>query len=137
MAGTRGHQEVVKDDKLGVKAPLKREICIGASSVKKVLKLLLNIKDVAIFLQIGPWTSYRGLENKSDQEVVASAFHKFFELWNKLERGELPKTRYLVVSGLINLGEDEINDSLYNLCALKLLRFLDNCRYWPVQTWKN
>jgi len=119
MSGTRGHQEVVKDDKLGVEAPLKSEICIGASSVKKVLKILSNIKDEALFLQIGPWSSYRGLEIKNDQEVVASTFHTFFELWNKLERGELPKVRYLVISGLINLGEEELYDYFYVLYAFQ------------------
>jgi len=117
MVGTRGHQEIVRDDKLGVEAPLKSEICIGASSVKKVLKILSNIKDEALFLKIGPWSSYRGLEIKSGQEVVASTFHIFFELWNKLVRGELPKVKYLVVSGLVNLSEDELHDYLYILYA--------------------
>jgi len=117
--GTRGHQEVVKDDKLGVEAPLKSEICIGVSSVKKVLKVLSNIKDEALFLKIGPWSSYRGLEIKSDQEVVVSTFHTFFELWNKLERGELSKVRYLVISGLLNLSEDELYDYFYVLYAFQ------------------
>jgi len=119
MSGTRGHQEIVKDDKLGVEAPLRSVICIGASSVKRVLKTLLNIKDEALFLKIGPWTSYKGLEIKSDQEVVVSTFHTFFELWNKLERGELPKVRYLVVSGLLNLAEEELYDYLYILYAFQ------------------
>jgi len=119
MASTSGHQEIVKDDKLGVEAPLKSTICIGAPSVKKITRILSNIKDEALFLKIGPWSSYRGLEIKSDQEVVASTFHAFFELWNKLERGELPKVKYLVVSGLINLSEDELNDYLYILYALQ------------------
>jgi len=119
ITGTRGRQEIIKDDKLGVEAPLKSEICIGASSVKKVLKVLSNIRDEALFLKIGPWSAYRGLEIKSDQEVIVSTFHTFFELWKKLERGELPKARYLVVSGLINLSEDELKDYLYILYALR------------------
>jgi len=118
-AGTRGHQEVIKDDKLGVEAPLKSVVCIGAPSVKKVLKILSNIKDEAIFLKIGPWTSYKGLEIKSNQEVVISTFHILFDLWNKLERGELPRVRYLVVSGLLNLDEDELHDYLYVLYAFQ------------------
>jgi len=119
MTGTRGHQEIVKDDKLGIEAPLKSVICVGAPSVKKVLKILSNIEDEALFIRIGPWTSYKGLEIKSDQEVVASTFHTFFELWKKLERGEIPKVNYLVISGLINLGEDELQDYLYILYALQ------------------
>jgi len=119
MAGTRGHQEIIIDDKLGVEVPLKSTICLGAPSVKKVVKILSNIKDEAIFLQIGPWTSYRGLEIKSDQEVVVSTFHTFFELWNRLERRELPNVRYLVVSGLLNLSEDEIYDYFYILYAFQ------------------
>jgi len=87
--------------------------------VKRVLKILSNIKDEAIFLQIGPWTSYRGLEIKSDQEVVISTFHTFFELWNRLERRELSNVRYLVVSGLLNLSEDEIYDYFYVLYAFQ------------------
>jgi len=118
-SGTRRHQEIVKDDKLGIEAPLKSEICIGASSVKKVVKLLSSIKDEALFLKIGPWSSYRGLEIRSDQEIVVSTFHTFFDLWNKLERGELPKVRYLVVSGLINLSEDELYDYFYVLYAFQ------------------
>jgi len=119
MASTSGHQGIIKDDKLGVEAPLKSPICIGAPSVKKVLNILSKIKDEALFLKIGPWTSYRGLEIKNDQEVVASTFYTFFELWSKLEGGRLPKMRYLVVSGLLNLSEDEVYDYLYILYALQ------------------
>jgi len=119
MTGTRRHQEIVKDDKLGVEAPLKSTICIGAPSVKKVLKILSNIRDEALFLQIGPWSSYKGLELQSDREVIVSTFHTLFELWNKLEKGELPKVRYFVVSGLINLSEDELHDYLYILYAFQ------------------
>jgi len=119
MASTSGHQEIIKDDKLGVEAPLKSTICIGVPSVKNVLNILSKIKDEALFLKIGPWTSYRGLEIKNDQEVVASTFHTFFELWSKLEGGRLPKMRYLVVSGLLNLSEDELYDYLYILYALQ------------------
>ena len=119
MVSTGEHQEIVKDDKLGIEAPLKSVICIGAPSVKKVLKTLSNIKDEALFIKIGPWTSYKGLEIKSDREVIASTFHTFFELWKKLERGEIPKVNYLVISGLINLGENELQDYLYILYALQ------------------
>jgi len=129
MSGTRGHQEVVKDDKLGVEAPLKSVICIGAPSVKRVLKILSNIRDESLFMRIGPWTSYKGLEIEEGREIVILTFHKLFELWNRMEHGEVPKVRYLVVSGLLNLGEDELHDYLYVMYAfldyVDFLVFLD------------
>jgi len=117
MAGTRGHQEVVKDDKLGVEAPLKSVICIGAPSVKRVLKILSNIRSESLFMKIGPWTSYQGLEIEERQEIVLSTFQKLFELWKKIEHGEAPNMKYLVVSGLLNLSEGELHDYLYVMYA--------------------
>jgi len=113
----RRKQEVVREEKLGVEVPLKSEICIGASSVQKTWKILSSIKDEGLFIRIGPWISYRGIEIKAEQEIILTTFHKLFELQSKFEKGLISNTKYLVISGLVNLTEEELYDYLYILSA--------------------
>jgi len=125
---------MVRDDKLGIEVPLKSEICIGTTSIRKAWRILSNIKDEALFIKIGPWTSYRGIEIKASQEIVLSTFQKLFELESKFEQGLISNIKYLVVSGLLNLREEEIYDYLYILYGfLNYVDFLIFLSIGPVE----
>jgi len=134
MAGFRGKQEVIREEKLGIEVPLKSEICIGATSVRKTWKLLSDIKNEALFIKIGPWTSYRGVEIKTDQEIILTTFQRLFELQDKFEKGIISNVKYIVVSGLLNLREEEIHDYLYVLYAfLSYVDFLIFLNIGPIE----
>jgi len=122
VSTTRSSQEVIRDGKLKIETLRKSEICIGSTSIRKISELLDVIKDYSIFIKIGPWTSYRGVKIEKGREVVIDTFHKLFELWVKFERKDI-NAEYLVVSGLINLKEEEIMDYLYLLYSL--LEYVD------------
>jgi len=116
-------QEIVKDDKLGIELPKKCEICLGSTSSRKMRQVLSKIKDEAVFIQVGPWTSYRGVGVDKRQEIVLATFHDLFKLWKEFEYKRLADIRYLVVSGLLNLSENELHDYLHVLYAF--LNYVD------------
>ncbi|MEZ0318533.1 MAG: RAD55 family ATPase, partial [Pyrobaculum sp.] len=70
----------VLNEELGIELPHKSEICIGAENVGQLVKVLTKIKDKAMFINIGPWVAYRGLEVSEGQEITASTFHDMFKV---------------------------------------------------------
>ncbi|MGC9131996.1 MAG: RAD55 family ATPase, partial [Pyrobaculum sp.] len=119
---TRGKGEVVEDEKLGITAPRRSTICIHSEKVKNVVDLLSKIKDKSIFLQVGYWTSFHGLEIREDQIHVVRIFHDIYKLiYNLASNG--PKASYLVVGGLLNLPEEDRKE--YHLILSIALNYVD------------
>ncbi|WP_148682387.1 RAD55 family ATPase [Pyrobaculum neutrophilum] len=121
---TRGHTELVEEEKLGITAPLKSVVCIHGERVRKVNALLEKIKDSAIFLKIGFWTSFHGIELRDDQIYVVRTFHDLFTLYDSFASGKI-KAEFVVVGGLLNMPEEDRPEYVYTLSSLLgFVRFL-------------
>ena len=114
--------KIVELEKLGVTVPVKSTICITSSKTSKVLELLSRIKDEAVFLKLGPWEAYRGLELREGQEYQARTFQDLFKLLDLFIKGKI-SPKYLVVSGFLNMSDEEIMD--YILYIGSCLSYID------------
>ncbi len=106
----------VELEELGIKVPAKSVICITSSKTTKVLELLNRIKNEALLLKLGPWEAYTGLELKEGQEYQAKTFHDLFKLLDLIASRKIT-TKYLVVSGLLNLKDREVLDYVFYISA--------------------
>ena len=115
---------VVEDDKLGVTTLTKSVICVHAERTKKLIEKLTKIKDEAIFVKIGHWTSFHGLDVEEHQIYIVKTFHDLFKLYDDLATGRL-KAKYLVVGGLLNVHEEDKPEYIYVLYStLSFVEFL-------------
>ncbi|ABL88991.1 AAA ATPase [Pyrobaculum islandicum DSM 4184] len=122
--GTRGPTQLVEEEKLGVTAPLKSVVCIHGERVGKVNALLEKIKDSALFIQIGHWTSFHGIELRDEQIYVVRTFHDLFKLYVNFMSGEI-KAEFVVVGGLLNLPEEDRGEYVFILYSLlEFVKFL-------------
>ncbi|WP_333638672.1 RAD55 family ATPase [Pyrobaculum aerophilum] len=112
----RGEENWVEDSGLGKVVLIKSGICIHSESLKNIAELLSKIHSEAIFLKIGPWTSFRGVKITPEKLFVAQTFHDFFKLAILLHTQQL-RAKYLVVGGLLNIPDGEIDDYLSMLYA--------------------
>ena len=123
-APTRGSTQLVEDDKLGVTMLTKSVICAHAERTKKLMEKLTKIKDEAIFVKIGHWTSFHGLDVEEHQMYIVKTFHDLFKLYDDLATGRL-KAKYLVVGGLLNVHEEDKPEYIYVLYStLSFVEFL-------------
>jgi len=121
---SRGSTQLVEDDKLGVTTLAKSVICAHAERTKKLIEKLSKIKDEAIFVQIGHWTSFHGLDVQEHQIYIVKTFHDLFKLYNDLASGRI-KAKYLVAGGLLNICEEDRLEYIYALSStLSFVEFL-------------
>jgi hypothetical protein len=114
---TRGKSEVVEDEKLGISTMRRSTICIHSDKVRNLIERLSQIKDKSLFLQIGHWTSFHGLEIEEKQVYIVKTFHDLFKLLQDFYTKKLV-ANYIVTSGLLNLPEEDRKEYISVLYAL-------------------
>lgn len=113
---TGGRAGVIYDKRLGVEAARRGVICALSESARRLADFLEKIKDGALFVQIGPWTVFQGLDVSEKRVYVIRAFHDLFRLAAELESGGA-RPQYIVAGGLANLRAGEQMIYLAALCA--------------------
>ncbi|MEM1902058.1 MAG: AAA family ATPase [Pyrobaculum sp.] len=98
--------EIVYDPHLNAKIVRGGELCIAATDLEKLLRLLQEIKNKSIFIQIGPLSIFKRLGFREEELFTVKTFQDLFKLIRMDRRG----LRYLVVSGFLNLNNDEVLD---------------------------
>jgi KaiC/GvpD/RAD55 family RecA-like ATPase len=102
-----GRAEIIRDERLGVETARHSVICVFSGSARKLADFLARVHDDALFVQIGHWTAFHGLNISEERVRVIATFHDFFRLAADLV-SEKVKPRYIIAGGLANLREREL-----------------------------
>ncbi|MFN3805459.1 MAG: AAA family ATPase, partial [Pyrobaculum sp.] len=113
------YYEWVEEPIFGKILPKKALICLHSTSAKNLAEYLSKFEN-AMFVKLGPWTSFRGIAAK--ETFTIKSFHDMFKLRQYLSDKNV---NYLIVGGTLNLKEDEIVDYIMVMGGfLKYVNFL-------------